>query len=207
MCWHTPGLCAVKHRCDGFSRPHMELLPSPPWTENADSAGRGCTYLLTHADDIIVTISVASNETPQFRAREREGDGGRPRAKETQRKVRKEEESDGGGGGWIRWPLGHSLEIHRDRAGSWVSRSHTCVSEIYCWVGLMTPSQCLTINWTGMENCVLFGAWATSKTREWGEERGEGGIADCVNLWCVFCSTIHTLSLHENDVECASAYE
>lgn len=76
-------------------------------------------------------------------------------------------------GGGIRWPLGHSLEVHRDRADSQVSRSHTCVSKIYCWVaGLMVPSWCLAINLTGMENCVLFGVWATSKTRERGKERG-----------------------------------
>lgn len=100
-------------------------------------------------------------------------------------------------GGGIRWPLGHSLEVHRDRADSQVSRSHTCVSKIYCWVaGLMVPSWCLAINLTGMENCVLFGVWATSKTRERGKERGEKGTAECVSLWCVFCSTLHTLSLH-----------
>lgn len=104
-------------------------------------------------------------------------------------------------GGGIRWPLGHSLEVHRDRADSQVSRSHTCVSKIYCWVaGLMVPSWCLAINLTGMENCVLFGVWATSKTRERGKERGEKGTAECVSLWCVFCSTLHTLSLHELSV-------
>lgn len=119
---------------------------------------------------------------------------------ETLRKVRKEEENDGGSGR-IKWPLGHSLQVHRDRADSQVSRSYTCVSKIYCWVvGLMTPSWCLAINLTGLENCVLFGAWTTSKTREQGKERGEKGTAEYVSLVCVFCSTIHTLSLNELSV-------
>lgn len=31
-------------------------------------------------------------------------------------------------------------------------------------------------------------------------EGGEKGTAECVSLWCVFCSTLHTLSLHELSV-------
>lgn len=112
MCWHRLGQCSVKHRCDGFSRGHMELLSSMSRTENADSAGRCSTYLLTHTDDIIMTILVTLNQR--------------------QSKVRDEEEENdvGGCGGGIGSPLGHSLQVHRDRLDSWVSRSHTCMSEI-----------------------------------------------------------------------------
>lgn len=66
---------------------------------------------------------------------------------EMPRNVRKEEGNDRGGGG-IEWPLGHSLQLHRDRTDSQVSRSHTCMSKIYCWVvQLMTPSWGLTLTW------------------------------------------------------------
>lgn len=75
----------------------------------------------------------------------------------------------------IRWPLGHSLLVQWDRADSQVSRSHTCVSEIYCWVGgLMTPSWCLTVNLMGMEDCILFWVWTTSKTKRTRERRRRG---------------------------------
>lgn len=62
MCWHRPGQCSVKHRCDGFSHGHMELLPRVSRTENVDSAGHCSTYLLTHTDDIIMTILVTLNQ-------------------------------------------------------------------------------------------------------------------------------------------------
>ncbi|KAI3357646.1 hypothetical protein L3Q82_016059 [Scortum barcoo] len=92
-----PGRCSVKHRCDGFSRGHMELILGLLRTENADSAGRCSAYLLTHADDIM-TILVTSNQTPELRKRESEKEGGRAatRARET-------EKSERGGGRWRWW--------------------------------------------------------------------------------------------------------
>ncbi len=204
MCWHRLGHCSVKHRCDGFSRGHMELLPSLPWTENADSAGRCSTYLLTHANDIIMTILVTSNQTPELRERERERVG----SDEGQRNVQKsEEENDGGGGGrGIRWPLGHSLQVHRDRADSRVSRSHTCMSEIYCWVGgLMTPSWFLRINFTGMENCFFLEYEQHQRQENEGEKEGRRVVLSVLvcGVYSVAIHThthSHTLNLHEFSV-------
>lgn len=114
------------------------------------------------------------------------------RDRETQRKVREDEEKSdgGGGGGGIRWPLGHSLQVHRDRADSRVSRSHTCVSEIYCWVGgLMTPSWCLRINLTGTENCFFL----EYEQHQRQENEGEGGRVLLSVLVCgVYSVAVYT---------------
>lgn len=60
----------------------------------------------------------------------------------------------------------------------------------------MTPSWCLRINFTEHGEQGPFWSMSnikdTRKREREKERREEEGIAECVSLWCVFCSSIHT---------------